>query len=89
MTLELDLLKSALMKIVGNFGGSKHALGSLLKKHSKNHHNGRFVGLLRAVDPRMAGYAISFLRLLRLRPVIELPRVLQPLWPCAHWSAVE
>ena len=70
-TLELDLLKSALMKIVGNFGGSKHALGSLLKKHSKNHHNGRFVGLLRAVDPRMAGYAISFLRLLRLRPVIE------------------
>ena len=61
MTLELVLLKAALMKIVGNFGHSKHALGSLLKKHSKNHHNGRFIGPLRAVDPRMAGYAISFL----------------------------
>jgi len=71
MTLELDLLKCALMKIVGNFGGSKHALGSLLKKHSKNHHNGRFVGLLHAVDPGMACYAISFLRLLCLRPFIE------------------
>jgi len=68
MTLELDLLKAALMKIVGNFGGSKHALGSLIKKH---HHNGRFVGLLRAIDPRMAGYVISFLLLLHLRRVIE------------------
>ena len=71
MTMELELLTAALGKIVGSFGGSKHVLGALLKKHSKNHHNGRFVGLLHAVDTRMAGYAISFLRLLRLRPVIE------------------
>ena len=70
-TVELDLLKLAVMKIQGNFGGSKHGLGALLKKHSKNHNSGRFIGLLRAVEPRMAGHAIAFLRLLRLRPVIE------------------
>jgi len=79
MTLELNLLRSALVKIVGNFGGSKHALGSLLKKHSKNQHTGRLVGLLHAVDPRMAGCPIGFLQLLRLRPVIEA-MIADPVW---------
>jgi len=69
--LECKLLVMAMKKIRGNFGGSKHTLGSLTKKHSRNHHNRKFVGLLRASDTRMAGHAIAALRLLRLRPVIE------------------
>ena len=70
-TIECDLLVTACKKIQGNFDGSKHTLGSLFKKHSKNFHEGKFVGLLRAVDPRMAGHAIAILRMLRLRSVIE------------------
>jgi hypothetical protein len=70
-TTECDLLSIACRKIRDNLTGAKHMLGALTKRHSMNHHDGNYIGLMRVAETRMGGGAIAFLRILRLRPVIK------------------
>lgn len=53
------------------FGGSRHKPHAMFIKESMKHNGGRKVGLLRVSEVRMAGYAIAWLRNLRMKPVLQ------------------
>ena len=70
-TPEVTLLIKAYHKLYAWFSsGSHHAPHAVFKQKSKQVNSGRWVGLLRAADTRMAGYLIAFLRMLRLKDVL-------------------
>ncbi len=56
-------------KVFGS--GAMHIPYAAFQKHSKNHNNGRKIGLIRASDTRMGGHVISLMRLLRLHAAIK------------------
>lgn len=51
--------------------GTHHQVHAVFRKQSMLFNNGRFVGLIRASDIRMAGHIIALLRLLRMKEVID------------------
>ena len=70
---EFEMLKNFNRLIYRYFGsGSMHSPYAIFSKHSRDHNNGKCIGLIRAADTRMAGHVISMLRTLRLRePLIS------------------
>ena len=55
-------------KLYSYFGaGTTQGPHAMFAKASREHNNGRFIGLIRVADTRMAGHCIAFLRILRLR----------------------
>ena len=50
--------------------GSHHKPHAILKKYSSQHFSGKYVGLIRAADTRMAGYFIALTRMLRLKDAL-------------------
>ena len=59
-------------KIYSNFGsGSHHSTHAIYKRFSKEHFQGKFVGLISATNTRMAGYFIAFARLLRVKNILK------------------
>ena len=54
------------------FGSGTHQkVHAVFREQSKLFNNGRFVGLFRATDVRMAGHVISFLRLIRAKAWVQ------------------
>jgi hypothetical protein len=49
--------------------GLRHAAYAIFQKHSRQHNNGRNIGLMRA-GTRMAGEAIVILHMVQLQPAI-------------------
>jgi hypothetical protein len=69
---KIKLFVSFYKRLYGVFGsGSQHAPHAIFMKQSRLHNAGKAIGLIRAADTRMAGYIIAFLRLLRLKPVVD------------------
>ena len=70
---EFDLLKRLNQSIYRYFGsGSMHSFYAMFSKHSRDHNQGKSVGLIRASDTRMGGHVISMMRTLRLKdPLIN------------------
>lgn len=65
---QFDMLKKMNRIIYRYFGsGSMHSPYAIFSKHSKEHNNGKSIGLVRASDTRMGGHVISMLRTLRLK----------------------
>ena len=59
-------------KLYSIFGsGSHHSTHAIYKRFSKEHFNGKFVGLISAADTRMAGCLIAFARLVRVKIVLK------------------
>lgn len=50
--------------------GSMHAPYAMFHKYSKQHNEGKSIGLIRAAGTRMAGNIIVLLRLMRLKPAL-------------------
>ena len=63
-----DQIAKRCYKIFGS--GSMHSPYGIFHKHTRNHNEGRDIGLIRAAGTRMAGNAIVLLRLLRLKPAL-------------------
>ena len=53
------------------FGGSKHKPYAIFCAESKKHNNGKAYGILKVTPTRMGGFAIAWLRNLRLRKVFQ------------------
>ena len=70
---EFDILKQLNQIIYSIFGsGSRHSCYAIFSKHTRDHNNGRSIGLIRASDTRMGGHIISMMRTLRLKdPLIN------------------
>jgi hypothetical protein len=49
-TPEFKLMIESVKKVTANYGGPKHALGALMKKHSRNMNEGRLITFTKAVD---------------------------------------
>ena len=59
-------------KLYSIFGSGTHqSTHAIYRRLSKEHNNGKFVGLISAAETRMAGYFIAFARLLRLKHVLK------------------
>ena len=48
-----------------------HGPYAIFQKYSRKHNNGRNIGLIRASETRMGGYAIAFQRLSRLQEPLQ------------------
>jgi hypothetical protein len=70
---EFHMLKNINRLIYRYFGsGSMHSPYAIFSKHSRDHNNGKCIGLIRAADTRMGGHVISIMRTLRLKdPLIS------------------
>ncbi len=70
---EFDMLKRLNQSIYRYFGSdSMHSFYALFSKHSRDHNQGKSIGLIRAADTRMGGHVISMIRTLRLKdPLIN------------------
>ena len=70
---EFDVLKRLNQTIYRYFGsGSMHSFYAMFSKHSRDHNQGKSIGLIRASDTRMGGHVISMMRTLRLKlPLIN------------------
>jgi hypothetical protein len=70
---EYDVLKLLNQSIYRYFGsGSMHSFYAMFSKHSRDHNQGKSIGLIRASDTRMGGHVISMMRTLRLKlPLIN------------------
>jgi hypothetical protein len=70
---EYDVLKRLNQSIYRFFGsGSMHSFYAMFSKHSRDHNQGKSIGLIRASDTRMGGHVISMMRTLRLKlPLIN------------------
>ena len=70
---EFDLLKRLNQSVYRYFGsGSMHSFYAMFSKHSRDHNQGKSIGLIRASDTRMGGHIISMMRTLRLKdPLIN------------------
>jgi len=51
--------------------GSMHAPYAIFSKYSKQHNQGRKIGLIRAADTRMGGHVIALIRMLRLQTALK------------------
>ena len=51
--------------------GSQHAPYAIFQKYSKIYNNGINIGLIKASETRMGGFAISLQRLLRLKEPLQ------------------
>ena len=59
-------------KLYSIFGsGAHHSPHAIYKRYSRDHFQGKYVGLISAAETRMAGYFIAFARLLRVRNVLK------------------
>ena len=59
-------------KLYSIFGSGTHqSTHAIFRRLSKEHNNGKFVGLISAAETRMAGYFIPFARLLRVKQVLK------------------
>ena len=70
---EFDILKRLNQTIYRFFGsGAMHSAYAIFSKHSRDHNQGKSIGLIRASDTRMGGHVISMMRTLRLKdPLIS------------------
>ena len=65
---EFDCFKRLNSSLYRYFGsGSNHSFYATFSKHSRDHNQGRSIGLIRASDTRMGGHVISMMRTLRLK----------------------
>ena len=51
--------------------GSMHSPYAIFDKYTRNHNEGRPIGLIRASDTRMGGHLIAMMRFLRLQPALR------------------
>ena len=59
-------------KLYSVFGsGSYHQPHAIFRKNSTLHFQGKYIGMIRAADTRMAGYFIAFARFIRLKAVFK------------------
>jgi len=70
---QFDNLKRLNQSIYRFFGsGAMHSAYAIFSKHTRDHNQGKSIGLIRASDTRMGGHVISMMRTMRLKdPLIN------------------